>query len=562
MKNYILATFLVVHARRQMNEQSTNSQTRRPRFRERVRHSILLRYALLSIAGLGIILAADLTLSAHAQTCSSASITEFRNNVNWDLGEYGLIFEDADSGDYARWNCAALALRRKIIDTQLEGPHFDQTLGTNVLPFQGWLDGFSTSLVMATAVLLKDRDRLVDMDGYIRWVRDRYAFNKDPNCGIINSRWRSPNTCMEEYGGAAGAYAWIAAYEARMGRPASTYVTLANNNINEALSPNTSICIHYKAQNFWPLNDFFGPCSANVAALANGTAETISLNHGYEFATLTPGAPPGHQLLYRAQVIPYGLGLITGIASAYAGLQEAQGLSRSGFPRMFTQDQLVIMRKLFEEGQRHSQSNGVSFLNDCYIFNPERTGFLNAGVCGDSNFSPPYNPRMFPVRKFYDTFIMGVVDISPTSYKFTDFDEAAFTNNPSGFYHAGRRVVYKTLTRDWYFSRALPRGYLDSISPQGLAFGWACDPDEPTRSINVDFYFENGQYISSTVANVPNEPAVTTACRGGTNHRFSVQLPSNTKGQKILVYATDTYYQNRRGQIVGWQCADVPGCRW
>lgn len=545
-----------------MNGPATNLQTRRSCFFKRVRHSTLLRYALLFLVGMAISVTANYMPTANAQTCSSALVTEYKTNPSEELGEYGLIFDDADSGDYVRWNCAALALRRKIIDTQLEGAHFDPTLGINVLPFQGWLDGYSTSLVMATAVLLKDRDRLGDMDGYIRWVRNRYFFNKDPNCGITNSKWRSPNTCMEEYGGAAGAYAWIAAYEARMARSATTYINMANTNIDAALSPNTSVCLHYKTQNFWPLNDFSGPCSANEAALANGTAETISLNHGYEFANLTPGQPPGNQLLYRAQVIPYGLGLMTGIASAYAGLQEAKGLSRTGFPRSFTSNQLIIMRKLFEEGQRHTPSNGVNFLSDCYIFNPERTGFLNTGVCGDSNFNPPYNPRMFPVRKFYDTFIMGITDVSPTSYKFTDFDEAAFNNNPSGFYHAGRRAVYRTLTRDWYFSRALPRGYLDSINAQGRAIGWACDPDEPTRSINVDFYLENGQYITSSVANVANEPAVTTACRGGNNHRFSVQLPSNTQGQKILVYASDTYYLNRRGQIVGWQCADVPGCRW
>lgn len=524
--------------------------------------STLLRYTLILLAGAVAGLAAGLTPAAHAQTCSSSVVTTYRPaDPNGNLGDFGRIFDDAASGDYVRWNCAAQALRRKIISAQGTPSYYDPTLGNYVYPFQGWLDGYSVSLVMAAGVLLKDRDRLVDLDGYMRWVRDRYTFNKDPKCGIINGRWRSPNTCMEEYTGAAGAYAWIGAYEARLGRSASTYITLANNNINDALSADTSICIHYKAQTNWLAGDPFGPCTADAAALANGSAETISLNHGDETATLTPGAPPGNQLLYRAQVIPYGLGLMTGVASAYAGLQEAQGLSKTSFVRSFTSNQLVIMRKLFEEGQRHSQDSGVSFLNDCYIFNDTRTGFLNAGVCGDSHFNPPYNPRMFPVRKFYDMFIKGVYDVSPTAYRFTEFDDAAFSDD-AGFYHAGRRAVYKTLTRDWYFSRFLPKGYLDSINSQGLASGWACDPDEPTRSIYVDFYLENGQYVTSGLANVANEPAVTTACKGGSAHRFNVQLPSYTQGQKILVYANDTYYAGRRGQIVAWQCADVPGCRW
>jgi hypothetical protein len=120
---------------------------------------------------------------------------------------------------------------------------------------------------------------------------------------------------MDDYNGAAEAYAWIAAYEARMGRPASTYITLANNNMNDALSADTSVCIHYKAQTNWSASDPFGPCSANAAALENGSAETISLNHGDENAQ--PNTDPlGNQTKYRAQVIPYGLGLMTGLASA------------------------------------------------------------------------------------------------------------------------------------------------------------------------------------------------------------------------------------------------------
>jgi hypothetical protein len=89
-----------------------------------------------------------------------------------------------------------------------------------------------------------------------------------------------------------------------------------------------------------------------------------------------------------------------------------------------------------------------------------------------------------------------------------------------------------------------PIGWLDSVAG-GTVSGWACDPDQPDRSIDVHIYVGgpagSGAPAYAVRAAMHNEPAVSSACGGGSRHRFRLQLPGHLvrAGTQIHAYGID-----------------------
>jgi uncharacterized protein YkwD len=84
-----------------------------------------------------------------------------------------------------------------------------------------------------------------------------------------------------------------------------------------------------------------------------------------------------------------------------------------------------------------------------------------------------------------------------------------------------------------------PIGVLDGMSG-GEARGWACDPDDPAASIEVQLYV-GGPLGSGTghafTADRASEAAVNNRCGGGSAHRFSFEMPGWDVAQDQVVYA-------------------------
>lgn len=476
-------------------------------------------------------------LPTAAEACISSQVSgSFHSKVNDDLGDYGLILDDADN-----WSCAptaAAALLSKLRAT-LAGNHTDE-LNRVVGPFQGWLEGAHVSLIFAAALELGAQSLLnTTLDTELQKVRNSYFFNKDPGCTLSNGSWS--NACMDDYAIAATAYAWIAQYEKARGRSYSSWASSGQSMVAAALSASDSICIFNPAKAMDPTGR--GPCNGTMAELTGGQANLVSLNHG-------------------AQNIAYGLGLMTSIASAYRGLAGAGGL-------YLTPDHRTVARELFEEAQGRTTATGSAFLTNCYRFVKSGSMVLiyNDADCGDSGLH--YKPKMFPVRKFYDTVVGG----TPTGgYMFDQFDAGLFSTPPTNnFFNWGRKVIYGDLGYSWYISMPPlsgqlddydPIGYLDGIDAAGCATGWTCDKDVPNQSIDLDFYVDGfGQFIARTRANGGSEPAVNSLCGGGTAHRFRYCLPAWTKGRSIYAYGLDA---TGRGfaNLPGWACAQNPACTW
>lgn len=111
----------------------------------------------------------------------------------------------------------------------------------------------------------------------------------------------------------------------------------------------------------------------------------------------------------------------------------------------------------------------------------------------------------------------------------------------------------------WYTTAADPKGYMEVISPSGIAAGWVCDPDAPHVSTKVRLATGNGTLIGVFPTNLNSEQAVADECGGGYLHRFSVQLPAWARNSDIYAYAQDTV----SGEVqIPWLCEQGWYCPW
>jgi hypothetical protein len=511
-------------------------------------------------------------LASYKVSCTQQSHTAYEADLNCSLNDYGEFFSQATLGHDP--DGAAANLRAKIRNTLQafgcnmwdghlgEGctPRQDPVVGHDVGPYQGWLGGGDVALALSTALVLGGQGKLTpDLDSHFLAVAKSYAFNVDASCGLAGEKWRAGNGCMDDHSVAASAYAWVAAYEYLRGRYGSLYqgaVLSARAQIAATLSTADSVCINV------PLaGDGCNGSPADLDASSGGQGRVVSLNSG------------------RVNNIPYGLGLMTLLASASVGLEVA------GNPFQPSSDQQLVALGLFREGQEHTTCGGLHFAADC---NTSSSGLRQAGClyCGDSKGCGPdcsdpicldgYQPNMFPVNEFYQRYFGGTPPADSCygdgrwqlTYDFSRGDYG-FRSVRDEFFGNGRSAFYTKLGWGWFHDRPRlsgqfnpnpPRGFLDGIDGAGCASGWACDPDTPSLPIEVDFKIW-GWKLAATTANLASEAVVNGQCGGGQAHRFRYCLPAWTAGYAITAWGEDTVAGE--SNLPGWTCGtNAPACVW
>jgi hypothetical protein len=454
-------------------------------------------------------------VSAQCRTTEPGMVGGYQSNLNNEIDAYGRIFFDADNPDCAQ--NALYALYDKITST------LSQPKG-----FQEWLDGYKVALAFAAAQRIgangwasKDLDfKLQDVEGRFLVVSVKPTDPPTP-CGNENL-----GTCMDSDSGAAAAYAWMAAYEYRRGRDASGNVRQATAYLHSSM---TDTCIVNLSTFYADPNYGRVLCNGTVEDLANGSAVTMSFNH-------------------LVQNVPYGFGLMTGVASAILGLNAAD----AGYN--WPQSEITIANALFEEAERHVDSAG-HFTNDCARPFKQSdgtwTGTFDA-ACGDATLG--YTPDVYALQRFYINQFGTYPQVAGTTYR-SAYPGGNFhlgSNDPAQScgtdfcFSFGRYATYQMIAYDWIvspreympFNNYPPIGYFDQVSSTGLAQGWACDNDKPTGRVVVDLYDEYG-HKAQGFADSSSESAVNERCWGGTAHRFWIQLPSNMSGTNITAYALD-----------------------
>jgi hypothetical protein len=551
-----------------------------------------------------------------------------------ELGDYGLIFEDAKARDCdgGSWlsstnpptkHGAYEALLTKINTTV--GPYNNQThvdfQGNTVYPYRGWLEGGFVTLTFSSALMIGGHgDMDTTLDTALQKVEQWYdaPIGGPGRCGFYQpSGWANGgDTCMEEHVTAASAYAWIAAYESKRrgywaGQP---FAVKANQQIAAAFSTYDSICISDPTGTM-DVNSR-GPCNVNIAPTDPNYVSTLQ---SYLVPDPFTGRTRADVLSFnRNQNVLYGFGQFGQISSALIALSEGgyDRNSNSGQPSLSQGEQLIAIA-LLDEAQRKSDSAGNSFSgNRCAQATISGSSVVRQDIYNCSDTPPKafaYNTRSWATgwSSFYQNWVTmysphsSVVDhtivngvnsyttVNP-AYQFDSFDDTLFGRNvhfgSNGSLNWGRYTIYKNLGWTWntidsnrdvnntwnatsekrprlwaYNDDYNPKGYLDSIDSNGVAYGWTCDQDQPNTSNFIDFYVDGGglgTLVMRVQANGGSEQAVANECGGGYAHRFAAQLPAWTKGHYVYAWGLDATW---RGVNVlnGWQCpATAPACVW
>ncbi|HEX8155486.1 MAG TPA: hypothetical protein VF698_20300, partial [Thermoanaerobaculia bacterium] len=366
---------------------------------------------------------------------SANNVTTFKNNVNADLNDYGIIFEEVVQNP-ACVDSAATALYKKVRETigSRDYPAFDVNLKKTVTqPYGGWLQGGNVSIIYATALKLGTKGKLSKpLDDLLGQIQ--YSGDKDAYCGFDSAfapdrTWTKQNSCTDDYAIQASGLAWRAAYNKKRLRGVTADVSAARAQIAAALSSNDSICIYtYNVNIPAPQR---GPCVGAVFDLIWGSGEALALHNG--------------------DAMPYGIGLMTSIGSA------AVGLAAAGSQLSLTQDEKTVAEYLRLNGIAHTLADGSYFRTDCWTFWKDAAGNLQRSKtfeCREPGYSVDpyygYRPKMFPVDAFYKKY--APYTWTPPGFQYDAFDSTLFcsTNCASDeFFGAGRRVVYNTMGNSW-----------------------------------------------------------------------------------------------------------------
>src|ERR1051325_622445 len=394
---------------------------------------------------------------------------------NQELGDYGLIFEDAKSRDCDGGSWLAVdghkhgAYEALITKINTTGNHTDFQ-GHAVGPFQGWLEGGYVTLIFSSALMIGGHGDLDnDLDTALRSVESHYMPNSPGDCGFYHpTGWlNGGDTCMEEHVAAASAYAWMAAYESKVRGywAGSGFANNARNELAKTFSTYDSICISAKPDPSHPEIPAWsptgrGPCNIDTNDLATLQNYLLPQADGKTKADILS--------FNRDENMVYGPGLMTQVSSALIALGEG------GYDDSLTPQQQVIAIALLDEAQRKAVWSGAWFwFGNCakaFINGSGEVQREDSYGCSDT---PPMayalNTRSWRDgwRSFYENYVTSYsprattidhrvrnnadeYEIINPAYQFNGFDPGLFTKNASdGGLNWGRESVYKVLGWTW-----------------------------------------------------------------------------------------------------------------
>jgi hypothetical protein len=468
---------------------------------------------------------------------SSTDATTYKQDLNVDLSDYGVIFEEA-----APWSgctqAAADALYKKIYTTynpsivnKTPWPHSSDQV-PSYGPYGQWLSGGDAALIQAAALRLANIGKLTKpLDDLVKRVNADYAMNVDVKCGFdgfvqdpflgYTQRWRTQNSCMEDYSIGAMAWAWTAAYRAKRGiADSATPESAARAAASSALSPDTSVCI-WNGQTWIDPAPSRGPCTGTVDNLRYNGYVPISMHGG--------------------DSMPYGMGLFTSLGGAAVGLKVLNPYA----PLSLTSDEQFVVQALYNHARDHTYSDLSNFHeSDCYGFSLSGTA-VSASLgsnCGDGNTH--YLPKMFPVADFVDQYAPPAASTAPT---FGTFDPYLFCDTsvdmpgqPGGcfFYNSGRRAVYGTMGQSWVQVGGTP-----NFTNTGLS------------DYTVTFRTLNGNYLSARSGGGNDVDAEPTA--PGSWEQFSLMI--RTAGHTQLTDGDQVTLQSTEFNQAQWVAAEGGG---
>jgi hypothetical protein len=350
-------------------------------------------------------------------TSDNAFHDDYQRLTNPDFNDYGRILVDADNPSCA--SQAATKLTNKLSSHLAESGAFQQ-----------WLDGYFVALIFAAAQRIGANGYMTTtLDNELASVESTFQHAPQP-CG-----GDSLNTCMDDFAGTASGYAWMAAYQSRRTRVSSstlsttisnatTYIGKALGYVESTTDANHGVCIRFTPQTSGSRSPL---CNSVLTDMQFGYSQTLSVNG-------------------LTQMIHYGFGLLTSIATAKRALEVA------GSTFSFDLGQQSIMRGLMQEAQLHIDVNGPGQTNNTYRSDciQEVSGSLTSGSdCGRG-----YKPNMLRLKPFFDQYMGGIMNSG--SYTSDYFDSSAthfhLGTDDNDHFSFGRYATYGMLANTWIVS--------------------------------------------------------------------------------------------------------------
>jgi hypothetical protein len=420
--------------------------------------------------------------------------------INDELNDLGRLLIDADGvNGLACVDSASSALRDKL----------KATLDGDSLHYDRFLSGALVALIYAAGDRIGANGGMTPaLDEQLLRVERHFRFSMEGDgCGL-----QTTDNCMDGQSTAASGYGWLAAYRysrnlsATAARQATEYhvqQTFANACINKGL-PSAVLC------------------NGTPADLQSGAATTLAFNIGHES-------------------IPYGFGLMTSIATAVLGY------NASGASYPFQDSDRIIARALFEEAQRAVTATApFAFRTDCpRVSNVNGLWTVNSrdANCGEGT----YTATMYGLYDFYLAAFGGIPSAGAYQSRLAERSQFSLGTGTNDFIGWGRWATYAQLGQDWWKTSRpnrprtdahAPIGYLEQVTSNRSALGWACDRDAPEGFVRVELRAP-GRTPIMVRATQTSEDAIRTQCGGGGAHRFGVVLPTTWAGLAVTATAID-----------------------
>lgn len=364
--------------------------------------------------------------TATRPACYSQSVLIGEDpDLNREFNDFAAIYLDALGTETTGCRAAAAdKLNRKVAATLDAGGDY-----------RGWLEGDSVGHAFAAALELQYHGTPAD-DAVMRRMRDSFEdiTVQESGCDTYT------NGCMDDFTLTASGFAWMAAYEAKQGRwaTADDYTQRSKALLAKVFAPMKSSTGSPKSGSIC----YFDP-TLPVALACGGSSS------GVGSSTRIIGV--GHVQENPA----YGFGLMTGVASACAGLFVAGSPCDFGTVDPATG---LTWRDIASELARHARSKtaqgsqpltfqAAGPTTGCLDFHSwPPTGRVD---CGDPSYG--YVPEHFPLKRFYGAKVGYDFSDFGSDFKFDRWDpdyacrSAQKMYSRDAFYGLNRYVVYNLL---------------------------------------------------------------------------------------------------------------------
>jgi hypothetical protein len=445
--------------------------------------------------------AAPIGCAAHPPTCLTYDTQiqiDGNNHINLsaELDRWAAIYQDVKGGGA----CAAgatQALTTRLTNALAVAPFYDNRNPSPVTYFHQFLAGAIVTHIYAAAKEIDYHSVPNSLAPLLAQVKTKYGGDpnlnytdqiptpQDPGCGI-GSITSFVNSCMDDHTLTASGYAWLAAFEYQRLRSPEPFRTRAFNEINYSLAPmsaNQDATTHGGGPCVEPVTPNLAHCSGTVANYTASGYRLIGADHGQE----NPN---------------YGLGLVTGLASACAAIYDAGSTcgTFSGWNATAATELLHTAQQRASRGPGLPPYGADWDQDGCPLIPGSTYAPCDDHVYLQLSANDSYKPYDFPITQFYSRRGISVAGYpADTAFQF-DFgcgDPRTVWNPPySTLWGPNRYTFYWTLSNELYGADTQAPRVVVSFPTTGQVLTGpttlAVDTADNNRVNHVSYYVDGG----------------------------------------------------------------------